>query len=70
MRNQGHNATRSEAAQVDDSSEPGGAAEAEASTMVNVTTTTNSTPNTKIVFQSFDKSKEDYLRQFSEKVKH
>ena len=69
MKNQGHNATRSEAAQVDDSSETGGAAEAEASTMVNVATT-NSASNTKIVFQSFDKSKEDYLRQFSEKVKH
>lgn len=54
---------------MDDSSDAGGAAEADASTMVNVTTP-NSSPNTKIVFQSFDKSKEDYLRQFSEKVKH
>ena len=28
----------------------------------------NSTPNAKITFSSFDKSKEDYIRQFSEKV--
>ena len=37
------------------------------SNMVNITTT-NTSPNAKITFSSFDKSKEDYMRQFSEKV--
>ena len=35
--------------------------------MVNVKST-NSASNAKITFSSFDKSKEDYMRQFSEKV--
>ena len=35
--------------------------------MVNVEST-NSASNAKITFSSFDKSKEDYMRQFSEKV--
>ena len=37
------------------------------SSMVNINVT-NNTPNAKITFSSFDKSKEDYMRQFSEKV--
>jgi len=38
------------------------------SSMVNINVT-NSTPNAKITFSSFDKSKEDYMRQFSEKTR-
>ena len=37
------------------------------SSMVNITAA-NTSPNAKITFSSFDKSKEDYMRQFSEKV--
>ena len=70
MRNQGHNATRSPqgANDLKDGNISFTGDEEALSGMVNVTSP-NSAPNAKITFGAFDKSKEDYLRQFSEKVK-
>ena len=61
MKNQGQAATPT--ARNNDWRESNGVT----SSMVNITAA-NTTPNTKITFSSFDKSKEDYMRQFSEKV--
>ena len=71
MRNQGQNAARSPQGSNDlrdGNISISGDEEAVSGGMINVTSPT-STPNAKITFGNFDKSKEDYLRQFSEKVK-
>ena len=70
MRNQGQNTTRTPQGANDSRNGNISLTEDEEAMpgMVNVTSP-NSAPNAKITFGSFDKSKEDYLRQFSEKVK-
>lgn len=64
MRNQGTGPTSRSSVDPDDLTQP---QDFNNSMMVNVKSS-NSTSNAKITFSSFDKSKEDYMRQFSEKV--
>ena len=64
MKNQGTGPTSRSSGVPDDLTQP---QDFNNSMMVNVKSS-NSTSNAKITFSSFDKSKEDYMRQFSEKV--
>lgn len=65
MRNQGTGPTSRSSVDPDDLTQP---QDFNNSMMVNVKSS-NSTSNAKITFSSFDKSKEDYMRQFSEKTR-
>ena len=62
MRNQGQMTQAAKSSKSLDDGSHGG------SEMVNIASPSTPTANAKITFSTFDKSKEEYMRQFSEKV--